>query len=253
MTRICNFPIGKKKRCKQPVADGKPNCGRHSTELAADQLGQNPTVYKKDGELHVWAGEPDDVYCLIHSDPAHQVLYQLAGERLPCCLKEDIEWRDDNYEYHNDDGPAVIRTDGTQEWYQHGHLHRDDGPAWIWADGTQVWCQRGERHRDDGPALIGTDGKREWYQHGDLHRDDEPAVIESDGTRKWYQHGKLHRDDGPAFTEPDGTQHWCQHGELHREDGPAVIRADGSVDWYWRGNWATEEKHNALFERFGNI
>ncbi len=29
MSRICNFPISKSKRCKQPVADGKPDCGRH--------------------------------------------------------------------------------------------------------------------------------------------------------------------------------------------------------------------------------
>jgi hypothetical protein len=29
VSRICNFPISKSKRCKQPVADGKPDCGRH--------------------------------------------------------------------------------------------------------------------------------------------------------------------------------------------------------------------------------
>ncbi len=154
MTRICNFPIGKKKRCKQPVADGKPNCGRHSTELSAEQLGQNPTVYEKDDELHVWAGEPDNVYCLIHSDPAHQVLYQLSGERPPCCLRREVRHKDRDSRLHRDDGPAVIWTDGTQEWWWHGGLHRDDGPAWIFSDGKQKWYWHGEEVTEEEHAKL---------------------------------------------------------------------------------------------------
>ncbi len=201
MTRVCNFPISKTKRCKQPVADDKPNCGRHKCEISAQQLGQDPVVYKKDDELHVWAGEPDDLYCLIHGDPAYQVLYQLAGETPPCCLNKMIEWTDKYNKPHRDDGPAVIYPDGEQFWYRHGWLHRDDGPAAIEPDGGQS-----------------------WYRHGKLHREDGPARIEPNGTQTWWQNGELHSDDGPAVIEPDGAQYWFWRGKEVTEARHAQLR-----------------------------
>ncbi len=246
MTKICNFPISNNKRCKQPVADDKPNCGRHRHNLSADQLGQSPTAYRKGGALHVWAGEPDGLYCLIHSDPAYQVLCQLAGEIPPCCLREGIEWKDENNWLHRDDGPALIKVDGAQHWYQHGTRHRDDGPAVIEADGTQEWWQHGEYHRDDGPAWIWPDGTQVWYQHGKRHRDGGPAMIEPDGTQWWYQHNKVHREDGPAVINASGTLEWWCHGEVHKEDGPAVIVTDGTQRWYWHDKQVTEEEHERL-------
>ncbi len=168
MTRICNFPISEDARCTKSIADDYPNCGEHGCGVSSDQLGQNPITYHKNDELHVWAEEPNDVYCLIHRDAACQVLYQVAGEKLPCCLKETLVWRDEHRDYHRDDGPAVILTNGTRFWCQHGKLHRDDGPAMIFLYGKQVWYQNGEIHRDDGPALIKPDGTRECWQHGEL-------------------------------------------------------------------------------------
>ncbi len=250
MTRICNFPISQNRYCRQPVADDKPNCGRHHCEVSAQQLGQNPTVYKKDDELHVWAGEPDGLYCLIHNCSAEHVLYQLAGEVPPCCLIETISWTDDEGEPHRDNGPAIIHADGTQLWYRHGEryrsawldgmrswyqdgkLHRDDGPAHIGSDGTQKWYRHGERHRDDGPAVVCTDGAQEWWLHGKLHRGDGPAVIRPDGTQEWWLHGELHREDGPAVIHPDGLRLWYQHGKQHRDDGPARIWPDGEQHWW---------------------
>ena len=225
MTRTCNFPISKNKRCKQPVADDKPNCGRHSTELSADQLGQSPTVYQKNGELHVWAGDPDGPYCLIHSDPAYQVLYQIAGE-VSYCLRKTINWKDKDGWVHREDGPAQIKPDGTQKWFWRGWLHRDDGPAVIEANGTQMWFQHGKLHREDGPAVVAPDGTQVWYRRGKPHRDDGPAMIESDGTRSWWQRGKIHRDDGPAHVRPDGTQ-----------------------SWFWRNKAVTEEQYIELREQ----
>lgn len=34
-----------------------------------------------------------------------------------------------------------------------GILHREDGPAIIRTDGSEVWCVDGRRHRLDGPAI----------------------------------------------------------------------------------------------------
>ena len=49
-----------------------------------------------------------------------------------------------NDQLHCDDGPAVMFSDGTEEWYQNGKRHRDDGPAIIWSDGIQKWYKNGE-------------------------------------------------------------------------------------------------------------
>ncbi len=215
MTRICNFPIAKDKRCGQPVTDDKPDCGKHETNLSARQLGQDPATYQKDGESHICAGESNDVYCL------------------------------------ND--PTWIEPNSEQRWHQHGRLHRDDGPAVIWFGGFQEWYQHGKLHRDGEPAVIWPDGTLRWYQHGERHRDDGPAVIKSDGEQRWCQHDELHREDGPALIRPDGTQWWCKHGQYHREDGPAIVDADGTQEWYWYGKRVTEEEYAKLREQSRDV
>jgi hypothetical protein len=138
---------------------------------------------------------------------------------------------DEHGRLHREDGPAVIWSDGSQNWWQHGKIHRDDGPAVVLADGAQYWYQHGELHREDGPAVIRADGTQEWRQQGKRHREDGPALVWADGSQCWYKHGKPHREDGPAQVFADGSQYWYQHGELHREDGPAVMRADGREQW----------------------
>ena len=67
---------------------------------------------------------------------------------------------------HCDEGPAVVRVDGTLEWYQNGRLHRADGPAIVYADDTLVWYQNGCLHRADGPAIVYADDTCEWWING---------------------------------------------------------------------------------------
>jgi hypothetical protein len=46
------------------------------------------------------------------------------------------------------DQPAVIKADGTMEWYKDNKRHRDnDLPAVIKADGTREWWVNGLRNR----------------------------------------------------------------------------------------------------------
>ena len=71
-----------------------------------------------------------------------------------------------NDELHRDNGPAVIRSNGTKGWYKNGLCHRDDGPAVIVSDGYQAWYKNGKLHRDDGPAIIHNDGYKAWYKNG---------------------------------------------------------------------------------------
>jgi hypothetical protein len=76
------------------------------------------------------------------------------------------EWKNENGQYHRDDGPAVIYPSGTKAWYKNGQLHRDDGHAVIFRDGTKHWYINDQLHRNDGPALIRPDGTQEWYIKG---------------------------------------------------------------------------------------
>jgi len=67
---------------------------------------------------------------------------------------------------HREDGPAVIHTDGSKEWYIEGKRHRIDGPACEWSNGTKSWYVEGKYHRVDGPAVEYADGYKIWYYQG---------------------------------------------------------------------------------------
>jgi hypothetical protein len=152
------------------------------------------------------------------------------------------EWYRDG-KLHRDDGPAIDRAGAVKEWYSEGERHRDDGPAVEWASGDRKWYRRGELHRVDGPAIEWTGGTetKEWFLNGQRHRDDGPAVESADGTKTWYRYGTLHRDDGPAIERPDGTTEWYRAGKRHREDGPAVEWANGTKDWHYDGQRHRED------------
>ena len=157
-------------------------------------------------------------------------------------------WYDEQRRPHRDgDQPAVIRANGTCEWYTHGDRDRaGDKPAIVKADGSQSWFIGGERHRDgDEPAEIwaaaAEDGActRMWYKCGYVHRDgDKPAIIWADGTQMWFWEGEYHReDDQPAVINPDGTMLWYRSGSRHRSFGqPAVVSASGYCAWYAYGS-----------------
>ena len=60
-------------------------------------------------------------------------------------------WQHANGRLHNDlDRPAVIRLDGTTEWWVNGRLHREQGPAIIHPDGTQEYYIDGVVQLYDG-------------------------------------------------------------------------------------------------------
>lgn len=41
-----------------------------------------------------------------------------------------------------------IDKDGNKRWYQNDHLHRTDGPALIFSDGEQQWWINGQRYTE---------------------------------------------------------------------------------------------------------
>ena len=100
-----------------------------------------------------------------------------------------------------------------------GQLHREDGPAVIWTSGTQEWYINNKRHRVDGPVLIWSNGSQEWYINGLLSRENGPAVIHANGKQVWYLNDRRHREDGPAIMCADGSQYWYINDLYHRDNG----------------------------------
>lgn len=107
-------------------------------------------------------------------------------------------WYKDNL-WHKTDGPAVIILRG-KAFYVNGELHRMDEPAIIDSNGTEEYWQYGQRHRVNGPAVIHWNGTIEYWQNGLRHNRDGPAVIKTNGNVEYWQNGKLHRADGRAVT-----------------------------------------------------
>jgi len=58
-----------------------------------------------------------------------------------------------NGKLHREDGPAVIRFDGTMWWCKDGIVHRTDGPAYIWNNGVMDYVNNGNRYNIDGTPV----------------------------------------------------------------------------------------------------
>jgi hypothetical protein len=66
-----------------------------------------------------------------------------------------------------------IDQEGNQCWYNaDDDFHREDGPAIICTDGRQYWYINGVLHRTDGPAII-CDIIKLWYVDGILYKDNK--------------------------------------------------------------------------------
>jgi hypothetical protein len=48
-----------------------------------------------------------------------------------------IEYKNENNEWHREDGPAIEFSDGEKWWYKNGKFHREDGPAREYNDGKK--------------------------------------------------------------------------------------------------------------------
>lgn len=84
---------------------------------------------------------------------------------------------------HHQDRTLIILKIKKIRFDDNGMRHRLNGPAVIWSDGSEEWYVHGRRHRLGGPALVRQDGWQEWYKDDLLHREDGPAVIRPDGIR----------------------------------------------------------------------
>jgi hypothetical protein len=75
-------------------------------------------------------------------------------------------WKNSEWQFHREDGPALEYKDGNNYWYLNGKLHREDGPAIERDSGNKSWWLNGLRHRTDGPAIEYADGTKFWFING---------------------------------------------------------------------------------------
>lgn len=119
---------------------------------------------------------------------------------------------------------TVINTDkyGKTTYKINGKLHREDGPAVIRINGTKKYCINGKLHRIGLPAVF-----TGYDVIGNIQLDDEYAIKNRlYGTIKYYVDGKLHRENGPAIVCKNGTRHYYLNGKPFNENGPSVITGD---------------------------
>ena len=148
-------------------------------------------------------------------------------------------FHDKDTEYYKHENRTIYR-------YFGGVLHCEDGPAIIRQSGVEEWFYEGKRHRVTGPAIISKD-RCEWYYQNKLHREDGPAIELANGDRFWYYQNNLHREDGPAIELANGDRYWYIDDELHRADGPAYEKHSiGILEWYIRGKRLTDDEANFL-------
>lgn len=80
----------------------------------------------------------------------------------------DLYSLDSQGRLHNENGPAVINSFGSQLWFRNGKFHRDNGPA-VTGPGLEIWYENDFVHRENGPALTDDLTKEIWrVQQGKL-------------------------------------------------------------------------------------
>ena len=136
-------------------------------------------IYKLDSEFRKYT----------HTETGRKKYKEIATKITPT---DPIEYTLFGKYHRENDQPAIIRADGTKEWWYNGNCHREnDQPAIIYADGTKEWWHNGNRHREnDQPSVIYAKGSKSWWHNGNRHREnDQPAVINENGTKEWWKDG----------------------------------------------------------------
>ena len=57
-------------------------------------------------------------------------------------------WRNEEGEWHRDNGPALEYKNGTRWWFKNGKAHRLDGPAAEYHDGSKAWYIEGVEYTE---------------------------------------------------------------------------------------------------------
>ena len=103
---------------------------------------QNGVPYRENDLPHVEWGNDRQIWLDANKEPHRDgdlpAYIWYTGTRL---------WYQHGKLHRDNDQPATIWADGVQEWYQHGRKHRIRGPAVINTDGSEEFWEEGVRKR----------------------------------------------------------------------------------------------------------
>lgn len=77
--------------------------------------------------------------------------FDVNGNLLWCLLWEKEMYTGYYHPQSGDNHPAILFINGREEWHTDGELHREDGPAVIKSNGTELWFQS-DKKIDPPPA-----------------------------------------------------------------------------------------------------
>lgn len=151
---------------------------------------------------------------------------------------------------HNIYGPAVVRIDGTKEYWIRG-VKMDDMNEYE-SLSMMIRCSGqlpGLRTIFDGYEMrvIPTFDVTEDDGSNKMLDNDSGQTIVTDfhGTSVWSVNGVLTRDDGPAVFFANGTQWYLNAGHFHRTDGPAIVwtaDTDSKYEYWLDGKQLTHDE-----------
>ena len=101
----------------------------------------------KKGQLHSYNDEP----AIIDSDGTKYWYKNGKIHRdndLPAAINNDgyMAWYINGKPHRDNDEPAVIHNNGYMSWYRNGIRHRETGAAIMRSDGTKEYWLNGEQH-----------------------------------------------------------------------------------------------------------
>ncbi|RTK95513.1 MAG: hypothetical protein EKK64_06740 [Neisseriaceae bacterium] len=120
-------------------------------------------MWKKGKILHRKNGP-----AVFHSDGEKQWCYNGQWHRdndLPAVSlpNGDVYFYRNGFRYN-----FVEQENGTKEYYNSKNsLHKENGPAVIYSNGDEEWWFLGRKHRIDGPAVI-YGNKQYWFHRGEF-------------------------------------------------------------------------------------
>lgn len=123
-----------------------------------------------------------------------------------------------------------------------GKLHYVDGPAVVKKDGTREFWHEGKLHCRSGPAVIRPDGQEEYYINGvkldkltfqeAITYSLSPMKFKSLDKTVWhhYNTGRIHRVRGPAEIGPEKNVYWLNNVRLSAEQHRQAVDQDLDVE-----------------------
>ncbi len=194
-----------------------------------------PAVVDSDGTEEWWI----DGVKTASSDERNKVVEIVrfhCGERVD---KEHIkaEWMKEMSTLS--DG-SYIDSYGDIGYIKNGKLHRNGKPAVINSDGSEEWWVNGERITEK-ENKVKTKVTDVYYGKGKKEVVERSAENETNKNKtnvhvkaEWY--GNERSLPNGSYIESNGDICYIRNGRLHRDDGPAIIRADGTVSFYNNGH-----------------